>query len=211
MINHAMFQRNGRAGYVLKPLALRTADKALLAKRTNHFLNVTVSQPVLSRHRLRSFSPIYVLQVISAQQLPRPKDSEGREIIDKSILDPFIEVSIHIPDWTHSPFLPDAAADAYSPPTTTGTSVSATSARTVTCKTGVVKNNGFNPVWEQQLSLPFDLVGDMKDLVFVRFSVKQEDKDDDEPLAVYCVSLGSLNRGMFFLVHAVVARENRRR
>ena len=147
------------------------------------------------------------MQVISAQQLPRPKDSEGREIIDKSILDPFIEVSIHIPDWTHSPFLPDAAADAYSPPTTTGTSVSATSARTVTCKTGVVKNNGFNPVWEQQLSLPFDLVGDMKDLVFVRFSVKQEDKDDDEPLAVYCVSLGSLNRGMFFLVHAVVARK----
>ena len=35
--------------------------------------------------------------------------------------------------------------------------------------------------------------------------IKQEDKDDDEPLAVYCVSLGSLNRGTFF-VHAV-ARE----
>ena len=43
MINHAMFQRNGRAGYVLKPLALRTNDKQLLAKRTNHFLSITVS------------------------------------------------------------------------------------------------------------------------------------------------------------------------
>ena len=42
MINHAMFQRNGRAGYVLKPLALRTSDKQVLAKRTNHFLNITV-------------------------------------------------------------------------------------------------------------------------------------------------------------------------
>ncbi|KAI0827269.1 1-phosphatidylinositol-4,5-bisphosphate phosphodiesterase 1 [Trametes gibbosa] len=173
MINHAMFQRNGRAGYVLKPLALRSADKQLLARKTKHFLNITV---------------------ISAQQLPRPKDSQGREIIDKSIIDPFVEVSIHIPDWTHSPFLPDKAADAYSPPTA-GNIVEATSARTVTCRTGVVKNNGFNPIWEQQICLPFDLVGDMKDLVFVRFSVKQENKEDDEPLAVYCASLGSLNLG----------------
>ncbi|KAI0366571.1 PLC-like phosphodiesterase [Pilatotrama ljubarskyi] len=173
MINHAMFQRNGRAGYVLKPPALRNADKQLLAKRTEHLLSITV---------------------ISAQQLPRPKDSQGREIIDKSVIDPFVEVSIHIPDWTHSPFLPDNTSDAYSPPTS-GTTIAATSARTVTCRTGVVKNNGFNPVWEQQICLPFDLVGDMKDLVFVRFSVKQEDKEDDEPLAVYCASLGSLNLG----------------
>ena len=62
-------------------------------------------------------------------------------------------------------------------------------------KTGVVKNNGFNPVWEQSLSLPFDCVGDMLDLVFVRFAVKQEDKEDEEPLAVYCASLASLNFG----------------
>ena len=46
MINHAMFQRNGRAGYVLKPLALRTPDKSLLAKRTKHFLNITVCRYV---------------------------------------------------------------------------------------------------------------------------------------------------------------------
>lgn len=43
MINHAMFQRNSRAGYVMKPLALRTSDKQLLLKRTRHFLDVTVS------------------------------------------------------------------------------------------------------------------------------------------------------------------------
>ena len=62
-------------------------------------------------------------------------------------------------------------------------------------KTSVVKNNGFNPVWEQSISLPFDCVGDMLDLVFVRFAVKQEDKDDEEPLALYCTSLASLNSG----------------
>ncbi|KAI0089012.1 hypothetical protein BDY19DRAFT_906468 [Irpex rosettiformis] len=178
MINHAMFQRNSRLGYVLKPTALRNADKQLLAQRTQHFLDVTI---------------------ISAQQLPRPKDSLGREIIDKSILDPYVEISLHIPDWTHSPFLPppssSSATRSYSPPNTTQSALSATSARTVTVKTFVVKNNGFNPVWEQSLSLPFDCVGGMLDLVFVRFAVRQEDKDSEEPLAVYCTSLANLNLG----------------
>jgi len=65
----------------------------------------------------------------------------------------------------------------------------------VSFRTGAVKNNGFNPVWEEELSLPFDCVGEMKDLVFVRFAVKQEVKEGEEPLAVYCASLGSLNQG----------------
>lgn len=45
MINQAMFQRNGRSGYVLKPLALRNPekDKDLLSNRTKHFFDVTVS------------------------------------------------------------------------------------------------------------------------------------------------------------------------
>ncbi|THH29346.1 hypothetical protein EUX98_g4856 [Antrodiella citrinella] len=179
MINHAMFQRNGRAGYVLKPSALRSHDKQVLAKRTMHYLDI---------------------KIISAQQLPRPKDSLGREIIDKSVLDPFVEVSLHIPDWTHSPFLPTTDPSSSTPdpkysPASGGSMTAATSARTQTVKTSAVKNNGFNPVWEQSVSLPFDCVGDMRDLVFVRFAVKQEMKDDDEPLAVYCVSLGSLNLG----------------
>lgn len=42
MINHAMFQRNGRSGYVLKPLALRSPDKSLLNKQTRHHLDITV-------------------------------------------------------------------------------------------------------------------------------------------------------------------------
>lgn len=44
MINHAMFQRNGQCGYVLKPSALRLSDNGSLSKRTNHFLDVTVSK-----------------------------------------------------------------------------------------------------------------------------------------------------------------------
>ena len=37
----------------------------------------------------------------------------------------------------------------------------------------------------------FDCVEDMMDLVLVRFVVRQEDKDGEDPLAVYCASMGS--------------------
>lgn len=43
MINHAMFQRNERTGYVLKPPPLRIGDKTHLMQRGEHFLDVTVS------------------------------------------------------------------------------------------------------------------------------------------------------------------------
>ena len=131
--------------------------------------------------------------------------------MEKAVIDPFVEVSVHVPDWSHSPFLPtstDAAAysaptiltssalpkSSTSTPTKTASSTPASSARTITYRTGVVKNNGFNPVWQEDLHLPFDCVGDMMDLVFVRFAVRHEGSED-EPLAVYCASLGSLQRG----------------
>lgn len=47
MINYAMFQRNGRCGYVLKPLALRSPDKTLLSKMTKHILDIKVGLYVL--------------------------------------------------------------------------------------------------------------------------------------------------------------------
>lgn len=43
MINQAMFQRNGRSGYLLKPPPLRSGGKAHLMQRGEHFLDVTVS------------------------------------------------------------------------------------------------------------------------------------------------------------------------
>jgi phosphatidylinositol phospholipase C delta len=177
MINHTMFERNGRSGYVLKPEALRLKDKEVFAKRTNHFLDITV---------------------ISAQQLPRPRDDTGREILGRSIIDPFVEVSVHIPDWSTSPFLPEQPVNyspASGPSTSAGTAAVASSARAFTLRTSTVKNNGFNPVWEEKISLPFDCVGNMKDMIFVRFTVKAEKMDNTKSIAVYCVSLGSLEQG----------------
>ncbi|KAM6501475.1 hypothetical protein JOM56_004489 [Amanita muscaria] len=200
MINHAMFQRNGRSGYVLKPAALQSGPghKELLSKRMCHYLDLTI---------------------ISAQQLPRLKDSSGKEIVDKAIIDPYVEVTVHVPDWTYSHAAgqevsvdgehetlpstsPGAGSSGSSPsadsqatrPGSTAT-LSALSARSVTYRTSAVKSNGFNPVWEEKIRIPFECVGDMWDLVFVRFVVRQEDKEDVDPLAIYCVSLGSLGHG----------------
>ncbi|KAG1721258.1 PLC-like phosphodiesterase [Suillus paluster] len=169
MINHAMFQRNGRAGYVLKPLALRTPDKEMLLRHTQHSLDITV---------------------ISAQQLPRPKDSLGHEIMDKSMVDPYIEVSIHVPEWAHTPYSQSSSSSATPSPSSSGST-----GRLLSRRTNAVKNNGFNPVWQEALSLPFDCVGDMFDLIFVRFAVRRDGENDEEPIAVYCVSLGSLAMG----------------
>lgn len=166
MINHAMFQRNGRAGYVLKPFALRsscTNAKERLAKGKQHYFDVTI---------------------ISAQQLARLKDSSGREIVEKTAFNPFVEVSLHRPDWLVS----------------TGVSPYSSQSRGInscvnSCRTNVVKNNGFNPVWQENFRIPFETFGDMMDLVFVRFVVRQEDKGEDEALGVYCASLANLGRG----------------
>ncbi|KAG7093962.1 hypothetical protein E1B28_007593 [Marasmius oreades] len=185
MINQVMFERNGRSGYVRKPAALLPSGEELLNKHTQHYLDVTV---------------------ISAQQLPRPRDALGHEIIDKSIIDPYVEVSLHIPLWSKSPFLPGGdvvsgkTSVTYSPPNTKASTTEATSGRTVSFKTKSVKNNGFNPVWNEELCIPFDCVGDMKELIFVRFSVRQQGDDvDDEPLASYCAPLGCLQHGFRYL------------
>lgn len=42
MMNMAMFQRNGRAGYILKPKALRPGGEELFGKYTKHVLDITV-------------------------------------------------------------------------------------------------------------------------------------------------------------------------
>ncbi|VDB86429.1 unnamed protein product [Peniophora sp. CBMAI 1063] len=173
-LNHAMFQRNNRAGYVLKPLALRMGDREALAKRTQHFLDI---------------------EVVSAQQLPRPKDDNGREVLDnKGTMDPFVEVSVHVPDWMH--VLPKDSAPNGKPALPGGEG--ATPAKVVTAKTGVVKNNGFNPVWAESLSLPFDVLGGMTELVFVRVAVRDASRgggDEDDALAVWCASVGEIREG----------------
>ena len=121
----------------------------------------------------------------------------------KSTVDPFVEVSLHIPDWSQSPFLPESAraVGANYSPSTDATATGVSSARTISLKTNIIKNNGFNPIWQEALSLPFDCVGDMKDLIFVEFVVRQSGKhrENEELLGVYCVPLACLEQGLWLL------------
>ncbi|KAF7297832.1 Phosphoinositide phospholipase C [Mycena kentingensis (nom. inval.)] len=191
MMNHAMFHRNGGIGYVLKPPALRlSGQKDLLSKRTNHILD---------------------LGIISAQQLPSPiKDKDG------SNPDTFVEVSLHIPDWggfhaqlnhTHNHSnnnsnglhrrLSHSGRGAGLPASSSGTVSPPTSTASIIYRTASVKSNGFNPVYEEKLRIPFSCVAEMTDLIFVKFAVRMEGStaDDDPPLAVYCAPLSCLQHG----------------
>ena len=134
-------------------------------------------------------------QILSAQQLPRRKDSGGREIINSNIIDPYVEVTIHVPDWTRSPFVSDAQPTFPASSSSQTQTTKAPSATSTSYRTSSVKNNGFNPVWEETLHIPFECVADMLDLIFVRFTIKDENLAEDDAIAVYCIPLGSLQQG----------------
>ncbi|KAJ7050569.1 PLC-like phosphodiesterase [Mycena amicta] len=169
-INQAMFMRCGRQGYVLKPPALRDPTFKLLQNRTQAFFDVTI---------------------ISAQQVPLPKDASGREILEKSNIDPYVEVVLHIPAWSEKPFLPKESSYKHTPPS----DPDGASARKISFATTAVKDNGFNPMFQEELCLPFDCLGGMRELIFVEFLVKQDKKPDLEPLASYIAPLSSLQHG----------------
>ncbi|KAF9050567.1 PLC-like phosphodiesterase [Panaeolus papilionaceus] len=285
-INQAMFLRNGRSGYVLKPAVLRPqviptypphhrecVDHSPSRHKDQHqHLAQHHLASQLHLHRHHSSFPLtnkellatrtwYHLDItiISAQQLPRPKDASGREVPGRAIVDPYVEVTVHVPDGpllqkgsgggsgsgglgaglslkrgrsrsrpryvsvdrkrstsrkpqsghdvkangaTPSFMVDDKGTwdlhSAHQPEPNGSSAIASVNERVVTKHTGVVKRNGFNPVWEEKLRLTFDCVGDMLDLAFVRFAVKQEDgakHETDEGLAVYCAPVGCLGMG----------------
>lgn len=123
-------------------------------------------------------------------------------------MDPYVEVSLHLPDFNALLTALQTNETPTSPPKASNSSRSP-SFSCPSGKTSVVKNNGFNPVWEETLVLPFDCLGsgdigtEMLDLVFVKVEVKDErsgwalkDREsDDGSLGVYCASLGCLKEG----------------
>lgn len=226
MINHAMFQRNGRSGYVLKPRALRSGGGGDSGSGLGGREVARVGSNAGTRERTLGIrtrtSHSLDLTIISAQQLPRLKDSSGREMVEKPVFDPYVEVTVYVPDWTYcmdggrlekvdregeegeegeeGSVVPGSGSGSGATTGLKGGQVRArimvpSSARSMTYRTSAVKNNGFNPIWEEKIRIPFDCVGDMWDLIFVRFVVRQEDREDENPLAIYCVSLGSLGHG----------------
>jgi hypothetical protein len=54
------------------------------------------------------------------------------------------------------------------------------------------RGNGFNPVFDDRFEIPFEVVGGMLGLVFVRFMVTDR---DDKCMGKYCASAAALNPG----------------
>ncbi|CAD6946737.1 unnamed protein product [Tilletia laevis] len=108
-INHAMFVRNGKCGYVLKPDALRLEDQCRD-----------------STDRLRFAIEI---KIISAQQLPRFNELSQDKDKESDGIDPYVALSIHTPEcWGPQPASVDVSRSflgGVSPPLGTPTSTSA--------------------------------------------------------------------------------------
>ncbi|KAG6808064.1 hypothetical protein H0H93_000625, partial [Arthromyces matolae] len=130
--------------------------------------------------------------------LPRLRNDWGEEVVQKSIVDPLVQVNLHIPDWTHPPFALKTGSTP-SLATTLPPEEPVAPSRVITARTSAVQNNGFNPIWRETLKLPFDVVGgkEMLDLVFLEILVLEDDYDekDDEPIAVYCTPLSCIEKG----------------
>lgn len=93
-LNSAMFARAGRCGYILKPEFLRKKgaekDKVAALRSEKYRLEVEVR---LRRVLAKLQADLASLQVISAQQLPRPPRTDS----DSNNVDPFVEVSLYVP------------------------------------------------------------------------------------------------------------------
>ena len=90
----------------------------------------------------------------------------------------------------------------YSPPTEQATAAQATSARTVSVRTRTIRNNGFNPVWNEDLCIPFDCVGgaEMRGLIFLEVKIcqdggKTKEAGGGEPIGLYCTPMGCMEQG----------------
>ncbi|SCZ95335.1 BZ3500_MvSof-1268-A1-R1_Chr11-2g03440 [Microbotryum saponariae] len=159
-LNLAMFSRAGRIGYVLKPELLRKKggekDKTALIRSERYTLQVVV---------------------ISAQQLPKPRDVDDVDKFNIAKVDPFVEVSL---------YQPGLASPAKK-------------------RSKVVRGNAFNPIFNTPLTFEFTAHPSegMLDLVFLRVEVLnargnikaafEEGKGD--PVGAFAISLGALLPG----------------
>lgn len=176
-INEAMFAAgDDRTGYVLKPKELRgrgpthdpPADAAAAKTKKDK--------------KLVKFS----IEVISAQQLPRPKDHKADEGID-----PFVVVEVFTADDKEKgSSTGEGGIDASATKGVVG--LGAPQKR----RTKVVKDDGFHPTFKEKMS--FSVVTKFETLMFVRFSVynsENSDSSDRTLIATYTAKLISLQQG----------------
>ena len=109
--------------------------------------------------------------------------------------DPFVEVSLYVPDCAAISSALFASSTPSAPPSPSNNN---SLMPTTTLRTSVVKNNSFNPVWDETLVLKFEILGDMMDLAFVRFEVRDRELSgggEGGCMGVFCAALASMREG----------------
>lgn len=191
-INNAMFALNKGCGYVLKPSYMRSPGQTWVPKPR-----------------------ILTVEVISGQQLPKPKDSKRGEIID-----PFVEVELitaesyadsnvssgsYTSPHASSPLansfsanMNSGSASTASNPSTrdrtvSGTEISAFPPLQQKYRTKTVVDNGFNPIFKgEKFKFRFS---SPSELTFLRFEVYDEDVQTHDFIGSYCLALAALLPG----------------
>ena len=181
-INDAMFASGSdKLGYVLKPTMLRQS----------HSMQEEISEPsILALGKMQKQRITFSVDVISAQQLPRP-----RGVPIDATLDPYVEIELF-------------SAEDKCKGLASGEGGRDASARTGTVgrdspyrrQTRIVQANGFNPIFDDSFTLMLDTK--YPSLVFVRWTVwnSQDGRTHNRngnasPLATFTAKLNSLEQG----------------
>lgn len=181
-MNEAMFASGSdKLGYVLKPRELRESLS----------IQEEISEPsILGLGKMHKQRISFSVEVISAQQLPRP-----RGIAPDATLDPYVEIELF-------------SAEDKSKGIASGEGGQDASARNglvgvgspLRKRTHIVQANGFNPVFNEKFTLSLDTK--YPSLVFVRWTVwnSQDGRayarnQDASPLATFTAKLSSLEQG----------------
>jgi phosphatidylinositol phospholipase C delta len=165
-LNEALF--GTRSGYVLKPEQLLNNQRLSLMK--------TLKPSMFFKEALKM-----KITVISAQQLPRPKDLKGDDSFS-----PYVSVEMY---GAESAISGHNSSTVTSPFPKLKRNDNRLSTSVQKWKTSVVQNNGFNPVWNFECQAELDK--DQLPFVFLRFAVYS----GESCFAVYTSRLCNLNQG----------------
>jgi phosphatidylinositol phospholipase C delta len=177
-MNEAMFASGtDQSGYVLKPSELREIK----------MITSVPEEAGVDYVKRERKNVNFAIDVISAQQLMRPKGLAANRSVD-----PYIEVEVyHADDKSKVGIVGEGGLDASSKE---GSGLGTPHKR----RTQIIKENGFNPIFDKKFN--FALTTKFPDLVFVRWTVRCSSdgtsySDKGLPLATYTAKLSSLKQG----------------
>lgn len=186
-LNDAMFAAgHDDSGYVLKPKALRGSRTTFDPPADAATVRVKKVRKEVS----------FDIQIVSAQQLPRPKDYRTDDGIN-----PFVEVEVFTADdKSKDGFNGKGGIDMSKSKGLSG--LGAPQKR----RSRVVRDDGFHPIFKENMS--FTVKTKFEELVFVRFSIWNQHLGDDKTLkgdektlmASYTAKLCSLQQGKALFV-----------